>query len=393
MKVKYLKLLLILILTSFSQQVTIKAQKLSENAEISLLTINPGEELYLAFGHNSIRVKDPANKIDRAYNYGTFSFDVPNFYVKFVAGKLNYMLSVYPSIALINSYKKENRTIREQVLNLNDQQKQDIFHFLQTNSLPQNKFYLYDFFFDNCATRVRDVLENELKDDLVFATDYKDTLTHRDLLRPYLEEHHWSRFGIALILGSVIDHETTLDETMFLPDYLEQAAANATIIIDGKKVPFVKESLVLFKQTDVNTSVAKLLRPGFIFWTVFIMALVLLGIELKNKKIFLAFDFIYFLFIGIIGLILFFAWFFTDHTAVVKNWNLLWAPPTHFFIVFFLFLKNKPSFLKYYFLASGVIAILILPLWSVIPQVFDFAFIPMLLTISVRSFYHWFYYR
>ncbi len=371
----------------------LRSQKLSESAEISLLTINPGEELYLAFGHNSIRVKDPVNKIDWAYNYGTFSFDVPNYYVKFVAGKLNYMLSVYPSIALINSYKEENRTIREQTLNLTYQQKQDVFKFLQTNRLPQNKYYLYDFFFDNCATRVRDVLEDELKNDLEFAADYKDTLTHRDLLRPYLVEHHWSRFGIALILGSVIDDGTTLAETMFLPDYLEKAAANATINIDGKKMPFVKKYEVLFIQTDVNTSVAKLFRPGFIFWSVFTLALVLLAVELKNKKMFLAFDFVYFLFIGLIGLILFFAWFFTDHTAVVKNWNLLWALPTHFFIVFFFFLKNKPAFLKYYFLVSGAIAILFLPFWSIIPQVFDLAFIPLLLTISVRSFYYWFYYK
>jgi len=371
----------------------IKAQKLSENAEISLLTCNPGEELYSVFGHNAVRVKDPANKIDWVYNYGTFSFDEPNFYVKFVRGKLNYMLSVNYFEHFLAAYQRENRTVREQVLNLNDKQKQDMFRFLENNRLPQNKFYLYDFFFNNCATIVRDLLEDNLKGDLEFAADYKDTLTHRDLLRPYLVEHHWSRFGIALILGSVIDHKTTLAETMFLPDYLEKAAANATINIDGKKAPFVKHSQVLFTQTDVNTSFGKLMRPGFIFWTIFIFALILLGVELKNKKIYQAFDFIYFLFIGIIGLILFLAWFATDHTAVVKNWNLLWALPTHFFIVFFFFLKNKPTFLKYYFLVSGAIAILFLPLWSVIPQVFDYAFIPLILTISLRSFNYWFYYR
>lgn len=390
-KIKYFKLITILILVSFSHQSILKSQKLSKSAEISLLTINPGEELYSVFGHNAIRVYDPVNKIDWAYNYGTFDFGAPNFYVKFVRGQLNYMLSV--NRFTINGSKQENRTVREQVLNLTDKQKQDIFNFLEVNRLPQNKFYLYDFFFNNCATIVRDVLEENLKDDLEFATDYKDTLTHRDLLRPYLEEHHWSRFGIALILGSVIDHETTLSETMFLPDYLEDAAAKATININGKKESLVKQSQVLFTQTDVNTSVVKLLRPGFIFWTIFIFALVLLGVELKNKKIYLAFDFVFFLFIGIIGLILFFAWFFTDHTAVVKNWNLLWALPSHFFIVFFFFLKPKPAFLKYYFLVSGIIAILILPLWTVIPQVFDYAFIPIILTISIRSFYYWFYQR
>jgi len=393
MKFIYFKLLLLLILISFSHQLTIKSQNLSPNAEISLLTCNPGEELYSVFGHNSIRVNDPINKIDWVYNYGTFSFEEPNFYVKFVKGKLNYMLSVNHFRDFIYSYQHENRTIREQILNLTNNQKQEIFKFLEINRLPQNKFYLYDFFFDNCATRVRDVFEDNMKDDLVFASDYKDSLSFRDLLSPYLEEHHWSRFGINLILGSIVDRSATLSETAFLPDYLEIAVAKATNNIDGEEVPFVKKTSILFTQTDVNTSVNKLLRPGFIFWILFVFAIILLGIELKNKKIYLTFDFIYFLFIGIIGLILFFAWFFTDHTAVVKNWNLLWALPTHFFIVFFFFLKNKPAFLKYYFLVSGSIAILFLPLWSVIPQVFDYVFIPMILTVSMRSFYYWFYYR
>jgi len=393
MKFIYFKLLLLLILISFSHQLTIKSQNLSPNAEISLLTCNPGEELYSVFGHNSIRVNDPINKIDWVYNYGTFSFEEPNFYVKFVKGKLNYMLSVNHFRDFIYSYQHENRTIREQILNLTNNQKQEIFKFLEINRLPQNKFYLYDFFFDNCATRVRDVFEDNMKDDLVFASDYKDSLSFRDLLSPYLEEHHWSRFGINLILGSIVDRSATLSETAFLPDYLEIAVAKATNNIDGEEVPFVKKTSILFTQTDVNTSVNKLLRPGFIFWILFVFAIRLRGIELKNKKIYLTFDFIYFLFIGIIGLILFFAWFFTDHTAVVKNWNLLWALPTHFFIVFFFFLKNKPAFLKYYFLVSGSIAILFLPLWSVIPQVFDYVFIPMILTVSMRSFYYWFYYR
>ncbi len=393
MTYKYFKLVIILILLSFSHQVTLKSQKLSEDAEISLLTCNPGEELYSVFGHNAIRVHDPVKQIDWVYNYGTFSFEEPNFYVKFVRGKLNYMLSVNYYKRFIYAYQRENRSVREQVLNLNDKQKQDIFKFLENNRLPQNKYYLYDFFFNNCATIVRDVLEDNLKDDLEFATDYKDTLSFRDLLRPYLVEHHWSRFGIALILGSVIDRKATLAETMFLPDYLEKAAANATLNVNGKKVPLVKQSKILFTQTDVNTSFGKLLRPDFIFWSLFIFALVLLGIELKNNKIYLAFDFIYFLFIGLIGIVLFLSWFATDHTAVVKNWNLLWALPTHFFIVFFFLFKNKPVFLKYYFLVSGIVAILFLPLWSVIPQVFDYAFIPMILTISARSFHYWFYYR
>ena len=110
MKFKYFKLIIFLFLISFAHQTTIKSQNLSESAEISLLTINPGEELYSVFGHNAIRVYDPINKIDWAYNYGTFDFGAPNFYVKFVRGQLNYMLSV--NRFTINGSKQENRTVR-----------------------------------------------------------------------------------------------------------------------------------------------------------------------------------------------------------------------------------------------------------------------------------------
>ncbi len=378
------KFLFLLIILSFS--LNISAQKLSPNAQISLITCAPGEELYSVFGHNAVRVKDPAHGIDWVYNYGTFNFNEPGFYVKFVRGKLNYMLSVGYFRNFIYAYQRENRSVREQILNLSPLQKQQMFDFLQYNARPENKYYKYDFFFDNCATRVRDVLENEFKNDLRFHSDYKDSLSFRDLLMPYLQEHYWSRFGINLILGAVIDRKATFRETMFLPDYLEKAAAKASIKQNGTVLPLVKHTQTLFFQTENDTSTPFIIRPATLFWTLFIVALILSYLEIKKKKTYKFFDFIFFFTIGTIGMILFLVWVATDHTAVVQNWNLIWALPTHFFIAFVLLMKNKPAFLKYYFLISGGLAILVLAFWWLIPQEFDYAIIPLILIIALRSY-------
>ena len=379
-------LFLILFLLFF---INTDAQKLSPQAQISLITCNPGEELYSVFGHNAVRVKDPKLRIDWVYNYGTFNFNEPGFYVKFVRGKLNYMLSVGYFRNFIYAYQRENRSVREQILNMTPVEKQKMFDFMQHNARPENKYYKYDFFFDNCATRVRDILENEFGNEIQFHTNYKDTLSFRDMLMPYLQEHYWSRFGINLILGAVIDRKATFRETMFLPDYLEKAATDATITINGKTTPLVKHSQTLFEQTDNDTTTPFWIRPSTLWWTLFIIAVLLFYFEQKKDIVYKAFDFIFFFAIGILGLILFLVWFATDHTAVAQNWNLMWALPTHFFMAFLFFVKKKPAFFRYYFLVSGILAVAVLPFWWLIPQVLDYAIIPLVLTIGLRSYRIW----
>ena len=141
---------------------------LSEAAEISIITIGPGKNLYDKFGHSAFRVKDEANGIDWAYNYGTYDFNTPNFYTKFAQGKLNYNLSVAYFEAFYQNYVQENRWVKEQVLNLSSTEKNELFQYLQNNATPENRGYLYDFFFDNCATRIRDVLKAVLGEELQY---------------------------------------------------------------------------------------------------------------------------------------------------------------------------------------------------------------------------------
>lgn len=359
-----------------------KAQRLSENAQISLLTCNPGTELYSVFGHSAIRVKDYDKGIDWVYNYGTFNFRTPNFYLKFVRGQLDYQLSVNHMRDFLAEYQYENRSVYEQVLDLTQAEKEEVFNFLEFNRLPENMYYRYDFFFDNCATRVRDVFQKEMSNGVKFDEGAYNSQTFRQMLKPYLEPQPWSRFGINLVLGAIADREATLNESIFLPDYMKVAFEHGKL---GEKM-FVKSSKSLFEQKIIEEKIPLFMRPGFVFWSVLILMLLITFLELKKKKTYKLIDFILFLFVGIIGLILFLLWFATDHTAVVYNWNLLWAIPTHLFVAFMVFRKSKSNFLKYYFFVSGILTASALIFWFLIPQQYDLAFIPIMLMASLRSF-------
>jgi hypothetical protein len=384
LKYSWLLILLVSFQTNYS-----KSQILSDRAEISLLTSNPGTEIYIYFGHSAIRVKDPLKGIDWVYNYGTFDFNTPNFYTKFARGYLNYKLSVYPMRYFVQENRQENRSIYEQVLNLNQEEKELVFRFLENNRQPGNEYYLYDFFFDNCATRILKVFKDELGDDLKLNEDVYEPITFREMLAPYLEPHTWSRFGINLVLGAIADREATLAESTFLPDYLKTSFANAKL----NNREFAQPAKILFQQNDVDIHTPLFTRPGFVFGVLLLIILFFTYREFKTKKTYKLIDFLFFLFIGIIGLVLFLLWTATSHTAVVKNWNLLWAIPTHFFVVFFIFRKAKSVFLKYYFLISGILASSALVFWFLIPQQYDLAFIPLMLIVSIRSYKLFQYYR
>ena len=189
---------------------------------ISLLTCAPGEELYSTFGHTALRVQDPSKGMDQVYNYGTFEFG-PDFYTQFIRGKLLYFLSVEEFGDFMYQYEAQSRSVQEQVLRLDCYEKQKLLSALQVNALEENKYYRYDFLFDNCTTRAGDMVAKNTEPEVVF----KDILdgrqpSFRDQIHEYLDagKQHWSKLGIDLLLGAKLDRKVTNHEAMFLPDYL-----------------------------------------------------------------------------------------------------------------------------------------------------------------------------
>ena len=224
---------------------TLNAQKLSDSSEVYALVISPGTELYAAFGHNAFWVVDNNRGINMIFHYGTFDYRTPNFYLKFIRGKLDYMLATQEYRYFMTEYSTDGRDVWKLKLNLNQQQKQKMFDFLLWQNQEANKYYRYDFFMDNCATRLRFVLEVVFGDSVVFP--HKPLrISYRQAIKPYLRNKPWTRFGINLLLGLPADKKLNYYSAMFLPYFIDTALVNTTIH-NGKTI----EPLVLEHSTMI----------------------------------------------------------------------------------------------------------------------------------------------
>ena len=374
----------------FAQSRSPEFPPISNDAQISLITGEPGKELYTAWGHSAIRVYDPINGIDLVYNYGTFDFDAPGFYQKFLRGKLNYSLSVYDFKRMVLTYKYYNQSLFEQIINLTYDEKKAIYNFINNNYLPENRYYLYDFFFDNCSSRIKDVFQDILGSKLIFE-DYhiKTHKTFRQLLDEFLGDSPWSDFGIDLILGIPADAVAASEEYMFLPYKLFDAFENAKIIKGNEYIPFVSNTIIIHQSIDIQGGQSFRLTPKILFWSLLI---VVFGMSLsikKDKKIFKVLDTTLFLSIGVTGFIIAFLWFFTDHIVTKDNLNLLWTFPSHFIIPFIIFKNMKSQWVVYYFLFWLIFLILFLGSWTILPQQMNYANIPIILMLIVRFYFNY----
>ena len=359
------------------------ALQLSPKAEISVLTFGPGTSLNDAFGHNAFRIKDQG--IDLVYGYGEYDFDAPNFYLKFARGKLNYLISRHRFSDIYRYYSGQNRSISEQILNLSEGEKQKLFEFLENNYKPENRAYQYDFFYDNCATKIRDVAQKvtDQKIDYVLPENFEQ-VTFRELIHEHLNRNTWGSLGIDIALGSVIDRDAIAYEYMYLPKYIygffeEAKFENGTNVI--------KNSSELYSSRSDTSSSNILLSPLVIFS---LLAVLIIYITLKDNKRNQRtrwLDALIAMITGIIGLLLLFLWFGTDHSATANNYNLLWAFPFNILIVNQLRRQSPKKWMKGYLKFLIIMLVLLTMHWIIGVQVFAIGLIPFLLAIALRYIY------
>ncbi|OWY22281.1 DUF4105 domain-containing protein [Sphingobacteriales bacterium UPWRP_1] len=385
-KSRYLLLFPILLLLATVPNVNAQTLQLSPQAEVSLLTCAPGNEVYSYFGHCALRINDPANNYDKVFNYGTFNFSEPNFYFKFIKGKLNYYLSVAPFSRFAPEYESENRWVYEQILQLTPAQKQNLADLLLTNALPENRAYLYDFFYDNCATRPRDIIEKSLQGKVTFADTLNGkTLSFRQLIDPYIKKNEWVDFGIDLILGYPADHKATTYQYMFLPDYLMNAFADAQITDSlGKSIPLVKNTLQVVN-AQLPPAPKNLFNPYLAFGLLLAMGLLVTLFQVKRKKFSAIFDLILFGITGLLGIILLLLWFATNHKELAFNMNLIWAFPLHLPAALLLLKSNAPKWVGVYFGIFSVVCIILLVFWLWLPQQLHHSLIFLVSLMALRS--------
>jgi hypothetical protein len=360
-------------------------QKLSSKATISVVTCGSGTELYSAFGHSAFRVFDPLLKLDKIYNYGTFDFNKPNFYLNFAKGKLTYQLSTTRYGYFLQQFNYENRWVKTQELNLNEADVQAVYDFLENNAKPENMSYQYDFFYDNCSTKIEEVIKIVLKDKVSFNNNHiTDKKSHRDLIADYTaDKFKWGKFGIDLALGSVIDRDATAAEFKFLPDYIYLGFNNASINVEGKNIPLVKADNNVLNEVK-QPQPFSIFQPFVVFLLISFFFIFKTYQDYKNDKRTKWVDFSLYFITGTIGVVVLLLWFATSHTATYKNFNFLWAFAPNLVVAFFMFKQVNPKWLKNYNKLLLVLLVIQAILWILKIQVFNIAIIPILVMLFVR---------
>ena len=364
---------------------TAQYKQLSSNAEISIITAGPGKILYEGFGHSAIRIKDI--DFDLVYNYGIFDFDAPDFYLNFIKGKLLYKLQKYPFHYFVRSYNRDKRWIKEQILNLTQKQKQLFYEYLENNAKPENASYYYDPFFNNCATKLRGILEGILQNNLVFNEDeLNEKSSFRQLMNDEVYWNTWGSFGINLIGGNILDANATAKQHMYLPDYVYSGFKNAEVIKgSGKENLVKKENIILnFKEIKIRSSI---LNPFLTFSIITVIGLFITYRDYKRQKRTKWLDATLFFLTGFVGLVILILWFFSDHSSAPNNLNFLWAFAPNLIVGFYMIRKNMKKWIKRYLQVLFILLLVIPFIWLLEVQQFPLAISPFLILLFIRYLY------
>ena len=329
---------------------TVGAQSMTnpDRIQISLLTCSPGKEVWAQYGHTAIRYYDKESGEDLAINYGIFSLDQTYFIPRFVLGMTDYRMGVQPMDMFLAQYSYEGREVVEQVLNLSAEDKEVIYEALQENMKPENVVYRYNYFFDNCTTRARDMLVNHLHGKVVYPPAEEDA-TFRSMIHKWNSKYEWSQFGEDLLLGVNADRKTTKSEQQFLPENLRSDFDKATY----KGKPLVKETNVLL---DAETEVAEPafpLSPLSIALIFAVISLVMMLFSYRRQQVYWAWDLALMFTSGLMGII-FFVMIFSQHPCVSLNFILLFFNPLPLFFLYSTIKKKKVIWWKIW----GVLIIL-----------------------------------
>jgi hypothetical protein len=311
-------------------------QSNAEDLQISLATIDPGEDLTTWWGHTGVIVEDTYLNISLFYNYGLFSFEQKNFVTNFVRGRLIFWVGAWRTSAALDFYKENNRSIRIQLLNLSPQKRLEMAEFLANNVLPENREYLYDHYYDNCATRIRDLIDKIVIGQFERATDMKSEMTLRQLTRCHTHHNFFMDWILMFLMNDSIDKPIRIWDDMFLPTEMEKNL-NAFRYSDenGEEQAFISKSYSFYEASGqrIIPEEAPAHWPLTLFIGLLMSFVVLIQVYLirSGKKsarlIFGLYQTLIGVLFGVLGLALFLISIFTDHVVTYYNENLFLANP------------------------------------------------------------------
>jgi hypothetical protein len=370
---------------AFAQTESDAQPRLSGQARVSVITCGPGPELYEAFGHSAIRVSDPLQSLDLVFNYGMFDFNQENFYGNFAKGSMRYMLGLSSFEDFMFQYKHYKRSVREQVLNLDSLERQAVVNYLSINLRPENKEYLYDYFYNNCSTKIIDLLDSAINRSINWELAQPEgKVSYRQLIYQYTVFQPWGRLGIDLGLGSPIDKPMTGKQLQFLPDGVEQDLTRAKIRRGLIEFPLVASSSVLYQSPVFFAADSFFISPAFVFSIIFLISLFLSFKRLEFSRLFRMWKGVLFLLAGVLGWVELLIWLFTNHKAAAWNFNLLWANPSFLFlgIIYLVLKKVGKTFQDILFFYLSFVLVF----WFLLPQVLNINLLPFVVALWICQF-------
>ena len=300
--------------------------------QVSILTCSPGDKVYSLYGHTAIRCRDEAHDLDVVFNYGCFSFEQPHFLWRFVLGQCDYMVLPIPWEYFVVDYEKRGSRITEQTLNLTADEALGVFAYLDRNCQPENRQYRYNYLYNNCTTKVRDVYETVIRGRVEYP-EQENALSFRQYIHRYTKSHPWAQEGNDALLGADVDQPIATREAMFLPENLMQFAAEAVSVDSvGVSRPLVNTTEIILQEDPSKAATAKsvLPSPRVVGWSLFVLAVGLVVWELRRRTWLWCWDVLLLVLRGVAGLLLCFMFFFSEHPAVGSNWLILLLNPLAF---------------------------------------------------------------
>lgn len=357
----------------------------ADSLDVSLMTCAPGQEVYALYGHTAIRVNNYATGEDWVFNYGMFSFNRPNFIWRFTRGECDYQIGAAPFEYFIQEYAERGSAVYQQTLNLTTSEKLRLWALLTENMLPENRVYLYNFFYDNCTTRARDRIEEAVSGEIVYPRS--DTVrTYREIVHQYTRRHPWAELGNDICLGCEADRPIGIRQEMFAPFFLMRYFEDAVIKDSAGRVrPLVLSTAQVVEGRQDADDAGSGVSPALCAWGLFVVVLLLTCDEYRRLKCFWWLDALLMTLVGGMGLVVTFLFFFSIHPTVGSNWQIWVFNPMPLLAmprVVYCAVKGK----KTYYHEVNMLVLMFFILFSVwIPQDFCVVVVPLALTLWLRS--------
>lgn len=379
-------LLSLLTLTLSAQAVESRLQwlQLSDTSRISLITCASGHAIYERFGHTAIRIEDPPQHLDVVYHYGVFDFDTDWFIAKFVSGATDYQLGRLPFQYFIAEYVERNSAVYAQELNLTRDERQQLFEALEQNYLPKNRFYRYNFIYDNCATRPLEIIATNCHSIPQFAYHLPHPMTYRDVIKECVGTNNWMRFGIDIVIGSEADHDIVWSNLISFPTYLRSIVSTGTFATESGTQPLVRTEKTVCNFPPLPPEDDGLLNPLFVFTLLFLVVALWTWLH-RHRPYRPWFDTFFFAITGLMGNIIAFLMFFSAHPLIHDNYNMLWLCPLHLIFAFCVLNRSHWRLWRIYAWICVLSTMTAIVAFCAHIQVMQASFLPLMLIMLLRA--------